>query len=337
MLFSDDEDNDVVLQEGTIQENIAGDHLLDLDLDDDLPNDVPNDADMNINVLDQLIVMDTDEERPDAAPNNDPTKEVIEAVPIDDVQDLLNAPAEEALEAAQHEEHQEEALLDDGMQEVALGDEEAPVQHNENIDMVPTGPDNVKPKARVVRSAPVKRKPEKWIVRDGVKSLGVRKSRRVASVKCREKIRKLAAKLARSDSEDEHGDDEGRHEDDVRIDCSQPLGIPQVDGNYTIENVFSAIDIEYYTNTNEFARRSEELRNFPERASKLMQSLDLVIPNNNPCEHFATAANGLARSRVMSISDGQLSQVSHTDHRPSIWRRRLRRLRRFLDNLPFRK
>ena len=136
-------------------------------------------------------------------------------------------------------------------------------------------------------------------------------------------------------------DDFVQHNDDDNG-PGQPPGIPQVDGNYTITDVFSAADIDYYTQTQlnleEFAHKSDVLCTFPGRAFELVQSLDLVIPTMRSSDYLSTfPGTVLARSRVMSISEGQLSQISTTDHRPSVWRRQLRRLRRFLDSLPFRK
>jgi hypothetical protein len=132
-----------------------------------------------------------------------------------------------------------QALLDDGMQDIDL----------ESAD---------KSARKIV---PVQKRPEKWIIRKGDKAPDIRKSRRVPSVRCREKIRKLAARLAQSDSEeeDEHVDstncnqmmDIVLHDDDDGDDRGRDHtpGIPQVDGNYTLlaQDVFSAADIDYYT------------------------------------------------------------------------------------------
>ena len=187
------------------------------------------------------------------------------------------------------------------------------------------------PRNKIARSAPVKRKPERWIVRQHG---GVRKSRRLASVKCRQIIKKIAIQWSTDNEEDDgrDGDDETRVLDN-NCETDRNRNVPQVDGNYTLpEGVFSMSDIAYFTT----AARDVLLQQ-PDRAYSLVQYLNLDVPTGDVHHAFLQppTTGALVRSRILSTSEGQLSSHygSATVRRPSRWRRRLQRLRGFLDQL----
>ena len=190
-----------------------------------------------------------------------------------------------------------------------------------------------KPKNKLMRSVPVKKRPERWIVRTG----GIRKSRRLASIKCKQMIKRMAAQLSHASDEDDvftDDDAEDVHPDD-QDDVSN--NIPQVDGNYTLlaGDVFSVRDIDYFSRT-----ATDVLLQQPDRAYGLAQYLNLDVPIGVSLAHnrafFLPQDDNLVRSRILSASEGQLSlgqESPAAPRRPSLWRRRLQRLRGFLDRL----
>ena len=187
--------------------------------------------------------------------------------------------------------------------------------------------DIVQVRNKLKRSAPVKKRPEHWVVRPKGPKV-IRKSRRLASIKCRERIRTIAVQL---ENEDEFDDIQIDDHNDQECDDKQQAGIPQVDGNYTLQNqdVFSANDIAYLS--------SEILRQTPAIAYSLAHRLHLDVPADGALSrnrvYFLPPDYSLTRFRVFSISDGSLSQLSTPTRRPSAWRRQLRRLRGFLDKI----
>ena len=203
----------------------------------------------------------------------------------------------------------------------------------------------IRPRSGLVRSAPVKRRPERWIVRQG----GIRKSRRLASMKCKQMIKKIAVRLSNaSDEEDDvfggYDDedmvdiplvDDDQHRDDLgpAADDNREANIPQVDGNYTLlaGDVFSAMDIDYFS-----TQATDVLHQRPDRAYSLAQYLDLAVPTDGVLEcnrvFLLPPSGDFVRSRILSTSEGQLSLGNVLAvRRPSMWRRQLQRLRGFLD------
>ena len=202
------------------------------------------------------------------------------------------------------------------------------------FQQVPVNVGSAQVQRKLKRSAPVKKKSEHWVVRSkGPKE--IRKSRRLASIKCRERIKTIAAQYDNDEFEDivldDQTNDVQQADDHNELAEEHPPVIPQIDGNYTLydRDVFSAADIAYLS--------SEILRHAPERAYSLAQQLHLEVPTHGVLSrnhvYLLPPDHNLTRLRVFSTSDGNLSQISTPVHRPSAWRRQLRRLRGFLDRM----
>ena len=115
----------------------------------------------------------------------------------------------------------------------------------------------------------------------------------------------------------EEGDEEDDTQDEVPTE-SHDMGnsIRQLDGGITPDSL---------TSTSDKSLDSPGI-------GITLDALNLEKPGFIKSQNNVTLPN-LARSRIMSTSEGQLSQHSNPNHQPSIWRRQLIRLRKFLDRL----
>ena len=160
---------------------------------------------------------------------------------------------------------------------------------------------------------------------------GVRKSKRKASRECRTFLKQIAVRLANG------SDDDGEY-------------VPQVDGNYTLAipaygdahdtlDVFDAGAIAFFSGAQSSARTEQDVPDAV-RAYQLTQQLDLAVTDGCSASLFHSPslsnADNLTRSRILSISAGFLPECDLLPEslKQSRWRRRLLRLRAFLDRLP---
>ena len=158
---------------------------------------------------------------------------------------------------------------------------------------------------------------------------GVRKSSRMASKKCSKFLKQIAVRLT-TDSDDE-------------------IWIPQVDGNYTLDNddpknVFDAESISFFSGEKSSVRTAQSVQELSDsvRTYQLTQQLDLAVTEQYSavlsCPPRVRYENPLTRSRILSISAGSLPDGDHVpvpeSSQRSRWRKRLLRLRAFLDRLP---
>ena len=203
---------------------------------------------------------------------------------------------------------------------------------------------------KLFRSAPVtqKMKPKQLAIK---KNTGVRKSKRLAIVKTRKIIKAIAAKLNQNTSSDtesstdkdidlenkshtetdeEETDGEGGSER-YEGDNEEETGENRDEGNsHEVENYIFQLDGGITPDSLTSPSNSSQNSNGPE--VNLFEALDLWTPGLINT-HNKVIIHNLPRSRIISTSDGQLSQKSEQNHRPSMWRRQLMRLRSFLDRL----
>ena len=207
----------------------------------------------------------------------------------------------------------------------------------------------------------------------------VRRSTRITSVTSRQRIRDIAAQLNRPTSSDsdsgEYQEDNLVHDRDELSDLSQnnheaedevsvyegddeddstrddsDNDMAQLDGGITPDSLSATSDgaqgsvkcddnnrteLEKFIN----AVGSNTFHQYPERALRLTQTLDLNVPPTSEYRQLREvsdlgASRNLVRSRIMSTSEGQISQAAaDPNRRPSAWRRQVMRLRKFLDRL----
>ena len=222
---------------------------------------------------------------------------------------------------------------------------------------------------RLFRSTPVTQnmKPKQL----AIKNTAIRKSKRLAIVKSRKIIKAIAAKLNQNTSSDTEsltsendslegntsiekeenddnnssgwyeGDDEEedidykiKEEENYDDNGDESYERDEEDDNHdkitgevqnTIRQLDGGITPDSLTPTSNRSLDSQWIR-------ITLEALDLNKPGVINIQNNVSTTN-LARSRIMSTSEGQLSQHSNPNHRPSIWRRRLMRLRNFLDRL----